>query len=238
MTTYHMPRRLLMRDRLTTWDLVGQDVSGGRALSGVMPAGEFSGGGYWVASLSDLQVSSAALVKQFRALRSILAGRTRALVLEARDELTAPWPTYNSAQVISGFTDDGTIVNSSAFYTPRVIQCTLSSNAALRASSVVLAFTAGTYSALVGGERFTIDHTTNLARMYEINTVSQAGDVWTCGIRPPLREAESAGKAIDFDFPRCMMQLADSSQMSLPMTRMSYGQSSIKLVESFPPFAA
>ncbi len=238
MTTYHFPRRLLMRDKVTSWDMAGQDVTGGRALSGVMPAGEFSGGGYWTCMMGDVQVSSAQRIKQWRAIRSILAGRTRALVLEAREDLITPWPIYNSLPVISRFVDDDTIVDAAGNYSTRVIQCTLSSNAALRATSVVLAFTAGTYSALVGGERFTISHTTNLARMYEINTVSQSGDVWTCGIRPPLREAESAGKAIDFDFPRCMMQLADSSQMSLPMQRGLYAQSSIKWVESFPPFAA
>jgi hypothetical protein len=231
----HFPRRL-MRYRRSTWDPTGQAVTGGRALSGVMPIGSLDGGGYWAATFADVQLSSATDIRRWRSLRAAMKGGSIPLVLEARDERCAPWPVLAGNTHISAFTDDGSITDAAGNYATRIIQCTLGADAALRATSLTLTFSTLTYSALKGGERLTIDHTNHKARLYEIATaVNTSGDTWTVTIDPPLREAEASGKAVDFDYPRCIMRLA--SPMELPLERDLYAQSTVKFIESFPPFS-
>lgn len=64
-----------------------------------------------------------------------------------------------------------------------------------------------------------------------------AGGYHTVTIRPPLREAIEAGKALEFDYPKCIMQLASPNAMDLSLERRVIGQASVKWVESFPPWS-
>jgi hypothetical protein len=56
-------------------------------------------------------------------------------------------------------------------------------------------------------------------------------------IRPPLREATSAGTRVEFDFPKCIMRLARPDAMNLALERRIHGEASVPFVESLlPPF--
>jgi len=231
-----------MRDRIWSWNLAGTAISGGRALSGVHPFGRFDGGGYWVATMQDVQVSSSDNIRAWRALRTLLDGGVTAMAVEARDVYAAPWPIVGGAPLISAdtATDDDVTLDDGSLLAGNVISATLGADAALRATTVQINFASAgsTTNGLRGGERFSIQHTTYLDRLYEIGTVSSLGSGnYSVTIRPPIREAVSAGATCEFDYPRCIMRLADPAAMDLAQQRRLYAQASVKWVESFPPFA-
>jgi len=235
MALYTFPRSL-MRDRTWGWNLSGHSIGGGRAMSGVLNVGRSDGGGLWVCTASEVQVSTPDHVRTWRALRSLLDGGATPFVMEARDVYVAPWPKVAGAPVVSAdsTTDDLVGTDDDALYEGETISCTLAVDAALRATTVRLQFAGSAYSALRGGERFSLTHATFLDRLYEIATVSDLGaGLYDVGIRPPLREATTSGARADFDHPRCVMQLASPDTMDLAQTRREFGQGSLKLVEAF-----
>jgi hypothetical protein len=58
----------------------------------------------------------------------------------------------------------------------------------------------------------------------------------TVTVRPPLREATAVGTRVEFDYPKCVVKLADPDAMDLPLERRLYGSASPVFVEDFPPF--
>lgn len=225
---------MLMRDKRLTWALTGQSASGGRTLSGAVPRARLDGGGLWMATLTDLQVSTPDQVRAYRALEARLDGGATPVVLTRRDELFYPAPVDSYGRRITsiagaGCDDGASCSDGTLFYTP-TIDATAAA-AALRATTLEVTIAVG--SALKGGEVFSIEHDTFSHRMYTVAAVD--GDDVT--IRPPLREAISAGTRLEFDYPRCVMQLAGVSEMDLPMELRTYGQTSVTFLESFPPWS-
>ncbi len=224
---------MLMRDKRLTWALSGQSASGGRTLSGAVPRVRLDGGGLWMATLADVQVSTPDQVRVYRALEARLDGGATPVVLSRRDVLFYPAPldafgsrvtSYSDApHDDGGYFDDGT-----GFYTPTV--SATAAAAALRATTLTVTITVG--SALKGGEVFSIEHDTFSHRMYTVAKVD-GSDIT---IRPPLREAIVAGTRLEFDYPKCVMQLAGTSEMDLPLELRTYGQTTVKFIESFPPW--
>ena len=225
---------MLMRDRRVTWALSGQSASGGRTLSGVVPRMRLDGGGIWMATLSDLQVSTPDQVRVYRALEALLDGGARPVVLTRRDTLFYPAPVDAFGARVTGFADvscdDGAYLDDgSGFYTSTVDAT--ADAAALRATTLTVTITVG--SALKGGEVFSIEHATYSHRMYTVAKV----DGSQITIRPPLREAITGSTRLEFDYPKCVMQLSSTSEMDLPMELRTYGQTTVKFLESFPPWA-
>jgi hypothetical protein len=58
----------------------------------------------------------------------------------------------------------------------------------------------------------------------------------TVTIRPPLREATVAGARVEFDHPKCIMKLARTDAMNLPLELRFFGRGNIAMEEDFPPF--
>lgn len=82
--------------------------------------------------------------------------------------------------------------------------------AALRATTVSITVTAG--RALREGDQFSVDHASWGRRMYRLIR-DNADSPHTFKIRPPLREAVTAGQSIDFNRPGCVMRLDGEFQI-------------------------
>lgn len=65
---------------------------------------------------------------------------------------------------------------------------------------------------------------------------AHAGGHHTLTIRPPLREAVTAGMRAEFDYPKCTMKLMTADAMDLVLNDRFFGQPDVKLIEAFPPF--
>lgn len=227
---------VLCRDRSITFELMARTITGGRSLSGPQQVGRIDGGGIWSATLSDVQVSTPTHVRAWRALAARLDSGVTAIVMPFRDEQFAPWPLVGGIALTSSMataSDDST-PDDDTEYVGTCITATLAAGAELRATELTVTVSVG--SALQGGEHFSIEHETYSHRLYRVAKVLEGDGVTTLQIRPPLREATSAGKRLSFDTPKCVMQLATPSAMDLALDLRTYGRSSPKFVEAFPPW--
>jgi hypothetical protein len=130
---------------------------------------------------------------------------------------------------------DGSTFSDGTRYVGRRIVASLAADAVLRATFVEIDMLAG--ADLRGGERFSIQHGEFSHRAYEIGMlVRNRSGTYTAQIRPPLREDTDAGTRLEFDTPKCVMQLATADAMALPLEFRKYGRVSVKLIESTPPW--
>lgn len=229
--------RCLQRDRMWSWELGAKVLSGGMAISGLAPKARLDGGGMWIASLGEVQLSSVDQVSAWRAVAASLDGGATPIVLEARDTRFAPWPTVNGVQLTGNDATcaDGATCSDGSDFEGDVIEAVTVGATALRATSITLAFTVG--AALKGGEYFSIEHTNFSHRLYRVARVEVNGSGQSvCIIRPPLREATPSGTRVDFNYPKCVVKLAKADGMDLALVRRYHGQASTQFIEDFPPF--
>lgn len=229
---------LLDRDRLLTWELGAKAISGGKALSQIAPAARVDGGGLWMATLTDVQASTADQVRAWLALAARLDGGATPVVLTKRDVRLAPWPTVGGVAVTSNETthDDDSLFSDDSGYAGGVISASLVNAASLRATTLTVSLAVG--SALRGGEHFSIEHETFSHRIYRVAAVTVNGSGQSVlTIRPPLREDVTAGTRLEFDNPKCVMQLANPDEMDLALDMRFQGKASPRFIESFPPFS-
>jgi hypothetical protein len=166
--------RVLNRDRRWTWELAARTLSGGRSLSGLMPVARLDGGGMWMASLGDVQVSTQDHVRTWRAIAVRLDSGATPIVLEARDERHAPWPLVAGVPLVAEYeatNSDGSTPSDQTTYVSDVVQCEVAAGAALRATSLMLALENA--QALRGGEHFSIQHDTFSHRLYRVGKVTK-----------------------------------------------------------------
>lgn len=226
--------RMLMRDRMWQWELTARTITGGKTFSGAVPMARLDGGGLWTCTLQDVQVSTPDHIRAWRALSALLDNGATPVILEARDERAGPWPATGSAG-LTATNDDGSTPGDGSVYASDVIAAALTADAALRATRLQISIENA--AALAGGEFFSILHDTFSHRLYRIGAVEQSGTTATVTIRPPLREATAAGTPLDFDHPRCVMQLATPDAMDLMLTRRTFGQATPRFIERLPPFS-
>jgi hypothetical protein len=224
---------LLDRDRRLVWALAAGTASGGRTISGAEPKARLDGGGVWIAGMGDVQVSSADQVRCWEALSAVLDGGATPVVMTCRRERFTPWPGSVTDPYEATHSDDAPFSDGSV-YVSDVVLASVYEAAALRATTLKIAIAAG--AALRGGEYFSIEHETFSHRMYKIGGVVEGSGYTELTIRPPLREAVAAGTRVEFDNPKCVMQLATPDAMDLPLDMRFHGQASPKFVESFPPW--
>lgn len=231
--------RLLMRDRRWTPELVAKTASGGKTLSGVVPIVRVDGGGLWALTMDEIQASTEDQVRTWRAIEAMLDGGATAMVVPMREERFFPAPTVSGARLLSNeaTNSDDSPLDDDTPYEGSVVNAVLQEGAALRATSIKITISAG--AALRGGELFSIRHPVHLDRTYRVASVTAQNNSYTeVTIRPPLREAVTLGTWCNFDYPCCVMQLAEPSAMRLALERRFHGSGSITWVESFPPFSA
>lgn len=224
----------LARDQRISWELQSKILTGGRTLSGVQTITSIDGGGFWTCAMGSVQVSTPSHVRAWRAISGRMDGGATPIVLTNRDEIVAPWPTAGTYTAYQAAHDDDASFSDGSVYVSNQIVASVYSGADLRATSLTLQFTAG--AALQGGEYFSIEHQTFSHRLYRVVSVDTSGSNPVVTIRPPLREAVTAGTVVDFDNPKCVMRLATPDAMDLMLERRIFGQVDVRWVEAFPPW--
>jgi hypothetical protein len=238
MTTVEFPR-LLLREKQHAWNLVGVAATPGQTAQSVAPLIRSDGGGFWSCTMSDVSLSgvSKANIKQltllWRACRQICDGGVNPIVVPRNDGFFAPWPdgiAHGSTGRITH--SDGTLFSDGTGYYQVTIDVVTVGAAALRATSLNL--NTIVCGPLLGGESFSITHTTLGKRMYEIATVVYSDATHaTVTFMPPLRQAVPDGTFVDFERPGCLMRLAQPNSMDLSITPFTFNAAGVDFVETF-----
>jgi hypothetical protein len=223
------PRKLL-KEQNHDWNILGTTTSAGQStVAPVMVRSD--GGGFWSASINNIQFYDQTDALLWRAIRQICNGGVTPIVVWRNDRIFSPFPVgSNPDEIISH--SDGSLFSDSSSYYQSIIDVTCAGGAALRSTAMTINLNyCGT---LIGGESFSIEHPTFGWRLYEIGTVVVADDGLTAAItfNPPLREATPDQQVLEFDRPRCLMRLADSTSMDLNVTTWPFSTPSVKFLES------
>lgn len=174
-------------------------LSGGPSIAGPGQVKGVSGGGWWCFDLDGSVLTDPTDIAGWRAMILLCDGGAQAIEVPFVDG------------VIPGSSgvphSDGSAFGDGSQYTSGVgITATLHADAALRATQVVLNLTLG--GPFQGGEVFTLVGPTYGARLHMVRRqISLSGSNYTLDVRPPLREALTAGTVADFAQPRCTMRL-------------------------------
>lgn len=219
----------LVREQSHDWNIVGNTMGVGQTNVASVDV-RSDGGGFWVASLNEIQLDDLH-ARLWRAVRQICNGGVTPIVVPRNDVLFAPWPNGVTTAGVIPFSDESLFDDDSGFYQP-IIDVSCRGAVALRATTMEINL--NYCGALQGGESFTIDHAVFGPRLYEIGTVVVAEDEATAVItfNPPLREAISDETTLDFDRPRCLMKLQSAGAMDLNVTPPPFSTASVKFVES------
>lgn len=219
-------------------DVVGVSIEGGRSLSGVTQAIDYSGGGFIAATYGGINIGTRSQHRYWSKLGANLNGSVTPIIVPLWTDYIAP---RNAAGLPPGGIEFGGIPHSddSLFhdavgYSQRFADAVLGgAGAAVNAAQLVITMPAG--FALEGGEWFAIQHPVRNWRAYRIKeVVSVLGQAFTCIIGPPLREAVTAGEAVIFTRPKCLMRLPAGE--TLPWTWVAPGviaSLTVNFVEAF-----
>lgn len=181
----HWPWRLLT-PRHERWRLQGVALNGGVNVGGNTTVARTDGGGLWVGEQSFL-LSTRDQIKAARAIEASLDGGVGKIVAWSFEKPFVP----GNIGAVSIPHLDGVPFGDGSFYASAPAGATVTTDCPLRATIIPLAVLSGE---LQGGEHFSIKHPLCGWRRYRVNRVGDG----TAEIRPPLREAISAGTDIHF----------------------------------------
>lgn len=205
-------------------------ISGGVSLSGreQIVSRDF---GIWRATLERVAIRRRDQVLAWRALLIALDGRAGTVLVPLFDRARAPW-AYDQygRRMDPAFSRDPSLDRTQfadvAGLVDGLIAAKVQSAAAARAASIDINMMKG--SIPESGMHFSIG-----ARAYRIRAVTNvAGTVATCNIRPGLREAVSAGAAVNFTSPVCEMRLTTDDQGRAGLDMWKYASPSFEFIEA------
>jgi hypothetical protein len=209
--------------RTTNIRRVGNIADDGGSISGYTDEIETDGGGYWLADFSDGFTRDKITGNAWRAITDLDAGE-KMIVLGCAERRFQP---VGALQTVTH--DDATPFDDGTLYTSPGAQYAATADAALRATS--MQYAGASELGLIGGELFSVQHPNWGWRWYRIRGV----DDDTIYFRTPLREAVTAGTALEFDTPRCQMVLAAKVDNTLNLGRTGTCAISFKEDMSPPP---
>lgn len=208
-------------------DIEKRVVSGGTALSGEEDVIETDGGGRVFVEFTDLYLDDPEVALAYRALSALSDGGATPFIVPLCDARHQP---TNGLLTVPH--SDGSTFSDETEYEQADSEASLSADAALRATTLVLDI-AGLPRALLGGEWLSIDHLVHRHRAYRIaEIVEQSATSATVKIRPPLREAATAGTDVNFADPLCVMRV-DGDMRSPTVMGYAVGDR-VRFVEHFP----
>ena len=193
------PKHILTA-RSERWRLQGVALGSGLNVAGWRPTTRTDGGGLWVGEQSFL-VHGRDAVLLARAVEALLDGGVSPMVAWSYEEPFKPL----GLDVLETPHDDGAFFDDGAGYETGIGLVTVVDDAALRATFITVELTD---VGLRAGMRFSITHPTKGVRRYVIRSIED--DVLE--IRPPLREAVTAGTALDFIDVGCLAWLANPDE--------------------------
>jgi hypothetical protein len=206
------------------WRLMHRTIQGGIPVElGPRVAGT-TGGGLWVCEMSGIWLRTRDQIKTARALDALLDGGLTEIVVGGCESAFATWAAPTEPVPHS----DGTPFDDGSFYAGASPTGTVAEDAALRATTLVLTLPDG--ATLTGGEALSIKHTVRGERRYIVTRVGEGGAVT---IRPPLREAVTAGAEVDFATGACVMRLANADDFFSAIRLGRFGDLAPVFVEAF-----
>jgi hypothetical protein len=225
MTAIRWPDEVL-RPTNVAFDLDSRSLAGPASVSGATQV-VASEAGIWKATYGNIVVKSRRAVLAHRAIAALLEGRLGSIlvplcrgygpssgaVLTADEEaLFAQVPHSDDAL----FDDDTGYVGS-------LTDVVLAADAAVRATTLMVTVN---YAAddIQPGMHFSLGE-----RLYRVRTFD--ADTGTMTIRPPLREAVTAGDVLNFDDPVCRMRLANDDGLDLELALRRFSSPSVQFIE-------
>lgn len=225
MTTIRWPDDVL-RPQNVSFDLDSRSLAGPASVSGATQV-VASDAGIWKATFGSVVVKSRQAVLAHRAIAALLEGRLGSILVPLCRSYGPSSGAVMSedekalfAQVPHGddsFFDDGT------GYVGSLTNVVLAANAAVRATTLMVTVN---YAAddIQPGEHFSLGE-----RLYRIRTYDATTGAMT--IRPPLREAVTAGDRLEFDDPVCRMRLMNDDGMDLELALRRFGNPTVQFIE-------
>ncbi|TIN83097.1 hypothetical protein [Mesorhizobium sp.] len=225
MTAIRWPEEVL-RPQNVSFDIDSRSLAGPTSVSGATQVVS-SDAGIWKATFGSIVVKSRGAVLAHRAIAALMEGRlgsilvplcrgygpsSSAVLTEDEKALFAQVPHSDDAY----FDDDTGYVGS-------LTDVVLSADAAVRATTLMVTVN---YAAddIQPGMHFSLGE-----RLYRVRTFD--ADTGTMTIRPPLRDAVTAGDALDFDDPVCRMRLANDDGLDLELALRRFGSPTVQFVE-------
>lgn len=199
-------------------------MSGGQALNGEEDVIATDGGGRWQIDLAGISLRTPAQERAWSAWQGHLAGGAVQCLVPLLSLTTAPRPDMGKrpARVPQLAMDDDLFPTSVAYSAP-YIEAEVAADAALRATSLEIIVTTG--GTIKGGEKFSIGE-----RAHRIVRETSTG---VFQIDPPLREAVTAGDAVNFDWPLVLCTMAPGNDFDGAITLGRFGEKQITFLESF-----
>jgi hypothetical protein len=197
----------LMREKSLLWAPDFQNEGGPPSLDGTRQFRSITGGGFWRSTFNGVQIRTAAHRKQWRALQVTLKGGMTPVdvpVCAERPRQTGGGMAV-SIQAVSGW--------------------------AARAVAGRVNLVDSTV--IEPGMYFSdYDATTYGWRLHLIDSVTPvSGTQYDITFWPPARFAVSASHALEFEEPRCVMQLATSASMDLELEQRRFGDPQAEFTE-------
>ncbi|GLK78053.1 hypothetical protein GCM10008171_33070 [Methylopila jiangsuensis] len=206
----------LLQCQTMSWQVIGGVIEGLRSIEGASPDRLPIGrGGLWRIEMQEVFLETREEWATWRAIRARQRNGATAIVvpLERR-----PYFAQGVTAMGSAPHSDGSPFSDGSEYATATITAEVLSPAAHAA--VALRVRVWNAEPLIGAEPFTIVHPLAGARLYEVIGLEAAAGPggstdYELRISPPLRQAVSAGEAIDFNRPRCLMRLEDPNGMEV-----------------------
>ncbi|TGP65454.1 hypothetical protein EN868_03115 [Mesorhizobium sp. M2D.F.Ca.ET.225.01.1.1] len=225
MTTIRWPDDVL-RSQNISFDLDSRSLAGPASVSGATQVIS-SDSGLWKATFGGVIVKSRQAVLAHRAIAALLEGRLGSILIPlcrgygpSSGAVLSEDEKALFAQVPHGdhsFFDDGT------GYVGSLTNVVLAADAAVRATTLHVTVN---YAAddIQPGMHFSLGE-----RLYRIRTYDATTGAMT--IRPPLREAVTAGDILNFDDPCCRMRLMNDDGMDLQLALRRFGNPTVQFIE-------
>lgn len=173
-----------------------------------------SGGPFWSLLLDQMYGRGRNAILALRQLRADLGSGETPIIIRPCDCRQVP--------LAAGYSLGAEPSTAGAPYTDfaagetNPIVASFAANASLRAAFVTLTLTSGIDSSKLVGAHFGVENATWGPRMHRIIEVTSASPLQV-RIRPLLREAVTAGQAINFNRPGCVMRLDGDFAMDQPI---------------------
>lgn len=213
--------------------LVGGAIESPRAVSGLTGAIDLSGGGFWTLKLSRVQLfADPAGHRAWLMLDGLLANGVGKVIVPTINDLAMP----GAAAGVSGAVgpvphSDGAMFSDGGGHLGSRVVGEFAAAAARGAATVSLRLLTG--GPLVWGVDFSLRHPAKGWRRYRVTEIDSVdGDVWTVGIRPPLREAVPVGQFCDWWRPRCVMRLPAGQSLGWEPEKFWHSTPDVTLVEA------
>lgn len=212
----------LFRPKTVSARVVQRVISGGQALNGEEDVIATDGGGRWRIEFSEIELHTPAQHRAWDAWQSYLQQGAVQCLVPLLTISTAPRPQqWDRPMPVSRLIANDPVFPTTVGYAKPQIEAAVLAAAPLRATTLLIGIAMG--SSIAGGEAFSIGE-----RAYRIIMPVAGGH----RIEPPLRDAVTAGSAVEFDWPVVRAVSSPGDDFSGSISRGRFGTKQITFVES------